>query len=156
MIQSSSFEREQGLCRFIRDTDKRYICSQFRQSSYMTLFPLLFYSIKWENSNISHVDCPDIIFLNGASFWSQNAYRGPWPGGERYTDRKQPPAGRARLSNCHTLYNTVQCSVLPRLLWAVATAPKCTTHVGTVKIHHPFKTIERSILLKQTVLKGRN
>lgn len=40
------------------------------------------------------------------------AYRGPWPGEERYTDGKQPPAARARLSNSQTLYNTVQCSIL--------------------------------------------
>lgn len=33
--------------------------------------PLLFYSIKWENRNISHMGYPDIIFLNGALLWSQ-------------------------------------------------------------------------------------
>lgn len=91
-------------------------------------------------------------FLKWGLIAEPNAFGGPWPGEERHTGGKQSPAARAGLSNCHSQYNTVQCSVLPQVHWAVAANPKCTTIVS-LKIHHLtiFKTIKRSYSKKKIV-----
>lgn len=106
-----------------------------KKSLYTWRFVILFYQMK-KQQHFSY-GLSRHNFLKWGPTLEPNAYWGPWPGEERYTDAKQPPAARARLRNCHTLHNTVQCSVLPRVHWAVAAAPKCTTNVETVKMHHP-------------------